>query len=247
MTCARRLAVLGPFLMALAVAAQPDTLMLAMDEHYVVGDAGSDPSPDLERYGRFNPVAGGDSVRICDGLPCTGWVEDRYEAGQLKHRGYYDNGRLVLFRNYYPNGELEREFKRNNGARGTERSWHANGNPRSEAHYADGQVLRYQDHYVNGAVRYVEEHERGGGCYTRMELFDAHGLPISRMLLVDKAHRGLELTEYHPGGAVKSRGRARCDRESQEALRVGTWEYFDAAGNKVREEDYVGGKVHAVR
>lgn len=227
--------------------AQPDTLLLAADEHYIMGDAGTDPSPELERYNRFNPAVGGDSTRRCDGLPCTGWIEDRYPHGQLKHRGYYDNGQLVLYRNYHPNGQMERDFKRLDDVRGTERTWHANGQPRSTARYVDGQVQHYQDHYVNGAVRYVEERERNAGCYTRMELFDAQGLPISSMKQINKGKGLLELSEYHPGGALKSRGHACCDRGSLETMRIGTWVYFDAAGNKVREEDYIDGKVHAVR
>lgn len=247
MHSALALASLAGLFLPLACAAQPDTLLLAVDEQYIMGDAGADPAPDLDLYNRFNPTAGGDSVRRCDGLPCTGWVEDRYPGGQMKHRGYYDNGRLVLYKNFHPNGLLERDFKRNDDLRGTERSWHANGQPRSEARYTDGQVQRYQDHYVTGAVRYVEERERNAGCYTRMELFDAQGLPISTMKQVDKGKGVLELCEYHPGGALKCRGRARCDRGSLETSRIGTWVYFDAQGNKVREEDYIDGKVHAVR
>jgi YD repeat-containing protein len=32
-----------------------------------------------------------------------------------------------------------------------------------------------------------------------------------------------------------------------DAHRIGTWIYYDAAGAVVKEEDYIDGKVHAVR
>jgi hypothetical protein len=35
-------------LCALPTRAQPDTVLLAFDEHFLLGDAGEDPSPDLK-------------------------------------------------------------------------------------------------------------------------------------------------------------------------------------------------------
>ena len=69
MTVARALIPWGGIFYCFTAAAQPDTLLLAVDEHYIMGEAGVDPSPDLERYNRFNPAVGGDSTRRCDGLP----------------------------------------------------------------------------------------------------------------------------------------------------------------------------------
>jgi antitoxin component YwqK of YwqJK toxin-antitoxin module len=247
MNLIRALIPLGGLAISAPCQAQPDTLMLAHDEHYVMGDAGADPAPDLNVYDRFNSAMGGDSLRDCGGFPCIGWVEDRYPNGQLKHRGYYDAGRLVVYKNYHGNGSIEREFKRSDDVRSVQRSWHANGQPRSEARYADGTVVFYQDHYVNGAVRYVEERHRATGCFTRLELYAADGNPISLLKLVDKGRLLLEMTEFHPGGALRSKGRAQFDRRRMDAHRIGTWIYYDAAGAVVKEEDYIDGKVHAVR
>lgn len=237
----------GGLITITAVTGQPDTLMLAADEHYIMGDVGEDPAPDLNLYERFNPATGGDSTRACAGFPCMGWVEDQYGDGSTKHRGYYDGGHLVIYKNYHPNGQLERDFKRNDDIRCVERSWHANGQPRSETRYADGQVIFYQDHYVTGAVRYTEERQRNGGCFSRMELFAADGKPISTLNLTDKGRGLMEIKEYHPGGALRTSGMARCDKRSLETTRIGTWTYFDMAGVKVREEEYIDGKVHATR
>lgn len=247
MNVQRVLILWGGLLHLLVCAAQPDTLMLAADEHYVMGDPGDDPAPDLNVYERFNPITAGDSVRYCNGFPCMGSVEDKYPNGDLKHKGYYDNGLLVLYKNYHPNGQLEREFKRTDDVRAIQRSWHPNGQPRSEIRYAEGQVVSYTDHYINGAVRYAEERQRNGGCFSRMELFDAEGRAISSLVLTDKSKGLIDISEFHPGGAIKCKGRARCDKRSLETTRIGTWTYFDPTGAKVREEDYIDGKVHAVR
>lgn len=229
-----------------AVVAQPDTLLLAQDEHYVMGDAGEDPSPDLNAYEAFNGPLGGDSVRFCGVHPCIGWVEDHYPNGALKHKGYYDAGRLAVYKNYHPGGAIEREFKAVDAVKSMLRTWHVNGNVRSVTRYADGMAYQYEDHYVNGQLRYLEERHRSEPCFTRMELYAADGKPIS-LLRTGKGRLTFDQEEFHPGGALKCKGVSRFNPVRMDTQRVGTWTYFDADGRKVREEDYIDGKVHAVR
>jgi antitoxin component YwqK of YwqJK toxin-antitoxin module len=228
-------------------AGQLDTLLLALDEHYVMGDSGEDPSPDLDHYDRYNASIGGDSIRLCGGHPCTGWVQDDYLSGQVKHRGYYDNGRLSVYKNFHANGQLEREFKASDELNSQMRTWHANGSLRSVARYREGVVVGYEDHYVTGALRYAEERMRHEPCFTKLELYAADGKPISLLRMIDRRKLILDQQEFYPGGRLKCQGRARFDRSSLQCQRIGTWAYFDPEGKKVREEDFIDGKVHAVR
>jgi hypothetical protein len=226
-----------------ALAAQNDSLLLSMDEHYVMGDAGEDPLPELHVYDRLNPVLGGDSVRLCSGVPCSGWVDDHYADGVLKHRGNYQDGRLLIYRNYHPSGSLEREFRSVDAIRCVMRTYHANGTMRSEARYVEGGIVSYQDNYVNGQLRYMEERDRKEGYFTRMDLFTAAGQPVSLFRLVDRKHIEFEVKEFHPGGALKSSGQARYDRSRMDTQRIGVWQHFAADGSKEREEHYQDGKL----
>ncbi|MCB0765193.1 MAG: hypothetical protein KDB84_10840 [Flavobacteriales bacterium] len=227
------------------VAAQDDLLL--HDDLFVMGDAGEDPSPDLNRYERLNRSLGADSVRICNGQPCIGWVEDLYPDSSLKHRGYYDAGLLTVYRNYHPNGVLEREFKALDAVKSIMRTYHSNGNIRSEARYADGIPYRYEDHYVDGKLRYEEEKHRKDPYYITMNLYAADGLPVSTLELVDKKKIEFTQKEFHPGGALKCSGQARYDRSRMDTQRIGTWVYYDTAGAVIREEDYADGKLATVR
>jgi antitoxin component YwqK of YwqJK toxin-antitoxin module len=247
MNVQRTLILLGGLATEMLAMAQPDTLMLAYDEHYVLGDAGEDPLPELGAYEAFNPRTGGDSLRLCGAFPCSGWVEDKYLNGQAMHRGYYHEGRLLSYKNFHPNGQVEREFKQVDDVRSSLRTWHANGQLRSETRYADGTVVAYEDHYVSGQLRYAEERHRKEPCFTRLELYAADGTPISLLRLVDKGKLEVEQKEFHPGGLLRSLGRARYNRQRMDTQRIGTWTYFGPDGAKVREEDYIDGKVHAVR
>lgn len=237
----------GGLLIPMAGRAQPDTLLLAQDEHFIMGDAGEDPSPDLNVYGNFVAQLGGDSVRVCGQFPCTGWVEDRYPNGQLKHRGYYDSGKLTVYKTYHPNGVLERDYKSIDDVKSVMRTWHSNGMIRSETRFARGETYLYEDHYVNGQLRYAEERDRKEPYFVRLELYAATGEPISVLRIVDRGTAEFEQEEYHPGGALKCKGRSRYNPARMDTQRVGMWTYFDAGGKKVREEDYIDGKVHAER
>jgi antitoxin component YwqK of YwqJK toxin-antitoxin module len=192
-------------------------------------------------------VLGADSVRYCAGQPCSGRVEDRYVNGSLMHSGTYVDGMLVFYKNYHANGALEREFREIDAIKSIMRTYHANGNLRSEVRYAEGVSYQYEDHYANGALRYVEERHRSEPYYLRMDLFASNGDPISLLKLVDRKQVEFELKEYYPGGKLNSEGRARYNEQRMDTQRVGTWRYFDKEGRLLREEDYVDGKVHAVR
>ena len=239
-------------LLALAIAlpllsmGQDDQILLNADEHYVMGDAGEDPLPELHAYEAMNKALGGDSIRYCGGNPCIGWVEDRYADGTLKHRGNYDNGQLLIYKNYHPSGAMERDFRSIDAVKCILRTYHPNGNLRSEERYADGVVVSYQDNYVNGQLRYSEERDRKESFFVRMDLFTATGEPVSLYQLVDRKQLEFELKEYHPGGALRLAGRARYDRSRMDTQRIGTWLHYDVSGAVVKEEHYMDGKVASV-
>lgn len=229
------------------VFAQPGSDFLMADETPIQGEMGADPLATLSHYDQYNAVTGGDSVRVRGGFPCIGWVEDKYPDGVLQHRGYYDQGKLTVYRNYYADGVLEREFRSTDAVNSTLRLFHPNGKIRSEARYKEGVVVAYEDHYVSGALRYAEERHRTEPYYLRMDLYSENGHPVSLLQLVDKRKVEFLQRDYHVGGKLKCEGRARFDPSRMDTQRIGTWVYYDPAGTVVRQEDYQDGKLAMVR
>lgn len=238
---------LSLFLLSNVLFAQPDHALLAQDEHFVMGDVGEDPSPDLSGYEAMNRPLGGDSVRLCGGHPCIGWVEDQYPNGALKHRGYYDQGQLTVYKNYHPSGALEREFRSIDAVKSVLRIYHSGGQLRSEARFVDGVSVSYEDHYVDGTLRYAEERHRTEPYFIRMDLFAADGHPISTLHIVDKKRVEFEQKEYHPGGALRAEGHAQYDPSRMDTRRIGTWTYYDRSGAVTQREEYLDGKVASIR
>ncbi|HOP45048.1 MAG TPA: hypothetical protein PLA11_16115, partial [Flavobacteriales bacterium] len=88
-----------------------DQPLLASDEFHIDEEQIADATLAIVAYDDYNPRIGGEAVRMGANGPCIGWVEDHYPDGVLQHKGYYDDGRLVIYKNYYPDGTLEREFR----------------------------------------------------------------------------------------------------------------------------------------
>lgn len=224
--------------------AQPDVI-LESDPQSLTPMEEADHFPEMNGYEEFNPVARGSKLRLCGERPCNGWQHDIYPDGVLKHRGFYAEGALVIYRNYYPSGRLEREFKQQDVIKSMMRTFHPNGVLRSRTRFANGAVIRYEDHYTNGALRYAEERHRSEPYYIRMDLFAPNGEPLSLLRLVDRKRVEFEMKEYYPGGGLRCEGLARYDRYRMDTRKVGTWRHYDLDGSLQREELLVDGKVQS--
>ncbi len=208
------------------------------------GDTFNWPEELPDPYAPLNAALGGDSVRMANGSACTGWVEDRYPNGGLRHRGYYGEGRIITYRNYHPNGQMEREFRMKDQTRSSMRTFYDNGILRSEARFVDGLSRSYVEHYPNGQVRYTEERHPSLPYYLVMDLFAPDGKPVSTLHVVDKKQGVFEQREYWPNGQLRAMGRSRFNPQRYDSQRIGSWTYHDEQGKPVREESYVDGKVH---
>ena len=236
------LALLGP-----SLGMAQGTELLAHDAAELAEGELVDMRATVDAYEPLNHHLGGDSIRHCNGYACIGWVEDHYADGTLKHRGYYDDGRLIIYRNHYPDGTLEREFKVLDNVRCLMRTYHANGTLLSEAKYHDGRVVSYTDHYASGRVRYEEERHKTEPYFLKMNLYAQDGTPISTFELEDKKRLQFRQREFHPDGSLRSDGLVAYDPVRMDSQRIGTWRYYDPAGSVTGEEDYVDGKVHVAR
>lgn len=241
------LSVLSAILFTGTVGAQGAGEMLAFDEHGLRTESSVDEAPGILEYEALNGGLGGDSVRYCNGYACTGWVEDTYPDGSLKHRGYYDKGQLLIYRNFHADGTLEREFKVVDNTKSVMRTYHPNGKLRSEMRYWNGECFAYTDHYPNGQLRYEEEKHRSEPYYIRMNLFAYDGKPISTLELVDKKPVEFLQREFHANGQVKLEGRVRYNPDRRDSMRVGTWTRFDEQGRPEGEDEYSEGKVFKSR
>ena len=77
-----------------------------------IPDAVIDEKYGITMFEPLNMMLGSDTVRNDrNGYAANGYQEDYYSTGQLLHKGFYVDGQLKVYKNYFPNGEVERNFR----------------------------------------------------------------------------------------------------------------------------------------
>lgn len=203
----------------------------------------------LEMYDCFNPHMGGDSIRWkSPGIKYTGWYEEYYKDGILKHKGYYNNGQLTtVYKNYYADGQLERSFKVKDSRNCSLEIYYPAGTLHSKVIYYKDQVLTWTDYYKDGTMEYYEENDKSFNYYIKLDYYYNNGKPQSILDLVDKKHKLYASAEYWRNGNLKEEGKRIFNNAVQDYQKTGTWNVYDSGGNKIAEEDYVKGQLNDER
>ena len=203
-----------------------------------------DSIPAVTQYEKYNKILGGDSVRYCNGYTCKGWVKDFYPNQNLKHRGFYVDGRLEsVYKNYYDNGQLEREFTINNYKKSTMTIFYPNGNKLSEIEYLFSEPIFWTDYYPNKQVEYTEKFDNKGEYILYRNFFYENGKPQSTLVLVNKRNDIFEKTEYYSNGNLKEKGQMLFNISLGDYQKTGLWIYYKENGEKLNEEQYYKNKI----
>jgi antitoxin component YwqK of YwqJK toxin-antitoxin module len=203
----------------------------------------------IQLFDKFNPAQGGDSVRkTLQGYMCNGFVQDHYTNGALLHKGFYTDGQLTMYSNYYPNGQEERTFKAVTERKSEMKKYYENGKLKSIVEFFDGNAISYHDFYENGTPQYVEEydkkHER---LLQRCSFFD-NGKPSSLFVpITDKAPIRYSHKEYFPGGdQLKEEYQVVYSMNALDYIKDGEDKVYDEKGNLVSDIQYLDGQENKV-
>jgi len=78
---------------------------------------------------------------------------DYYNNGKLLHKGHYEDGSLIKFKNYYPNDQLERELKVKNGKPKLFTSYYIFGEIRERKVFDDGILMLHEKYHYSGKLK----------------------------------------------------------------------------------------------
>ncbi len=197
----------------------------------------------ITRYQPYIEAVGGKEKRKCDGLPCNAYVTDLYQNGSILHKGYYQYGILTNFKNYYPNGTVERDFKSVDVNRASMKQYYSDGTLRSSAKYVNQEPVFWEDYYPNGELEYKEEYDRDFTYYKYQGAFDSLGNPEFEMELEKKNRRLYSRVEYHPNGVIKASGPVVFHENLAKYVRAGWWTYYNEKGEAYLKKEYVNDEV----
>jgi antitoxin component YwqK of YwqJK toxin-antitoxin module len=196
----------------------------------------------IRLYEKLNGRIGGDSVRNdCKGYACTGWVNDYYVDGSLLHRGYYDKGKLTIYKNYYPNGQLESDFRTVDDIRGLMTKFYASGQKKSFVKYVRDSPIIWEDYYENGKLEYREEFHKSFEYYLEQSSYYENGNLESQTLLENKKKLVFTKKDYFENGKVKYEGELHYDRNMLDYVKKGKWISYNQDGTAEKEELFING------
>ncbi len=201
-----------------------------------------DPDYGIMMYEKLNFGIGGDSVRNDKkGYACQGWYEDVYESGALLHKGYYEDGHLKNYKNFYENGTPERVFKLVDFKRSNMQLFYPDGKIKSDITYYEGGPQMWTDYYANGQIEYSEESTKSLEYLIFRRSYTADGKPQELFEMIDAKKKIYTKKEYYENGKIKAEGMMIFSKAMLDYQKDGNWKMYDESG-KVTEEKWVKGE-----
>lgn len=197
----------------------------------------------IRMYDALNMQIGGDSIRNNKkGYACQGWVSDFYESGKLLHKGYYEDGQLKIYKNYFETGTLERNFKQTDLNKGLMQLYYPDGKLKSEITYLNGGVLTATDYYHNGQIEYIIENVKTLEYLVLRKSFSEDGKPQEIFELVNAKKNIYSQKEYYENGNLKAEGPLKFHPYKNDYIKDGIWKIYNESGSLLKEEKWVYGE-----
>lgn len=185
----------------------------------------------IEMYTGLIVALHGDSVMLSrSGSNMQGWNEDFYKSGKLLHRGYYVDGKLITFKNYYESGACERVVENPDPLHCNVSIFFENGSPRRRIHYYNGLAQRSYEFYENGLPKYAEENEKELSYLKLKKSWYDNGNMESSMELMDLKSKKYSRKTYYLNGKVKEEGILVKVAGANEYEKFGKWFSYDSEG-----------------
>ncbi len=186
-------------------------------------------------YNSLIESLGGDSVKYNkQGYNIQGWNEEYYLKGTILHKGYYVDGKIKVFKNYYENGQLERSFINPDPLHANMNLYYENGQPKLRISYYDGKPQKVYEYYDTGLPKLVEEKEKDLKYTTSYKEWFASGQIHKELEMIDLKEKKFKSTLYYPNGQIKEQGNYVLASDGVKLEKLGTWAYFDEKGKKLK-------------
>ena len=193
-------------------------------------------------YEPLNMGTGGDSTRNdVKGYAAQGWFEDYYPDGKTLHKGYYIDGQIKAYKNFYPNGQAEREFKMTDLNRSIMNVFYEDGKPRSIISFVEKNAIKEEDYYSSGQLEYIEEYNKDAEYYIQRKFYNPNGKPTSLLELTDNKKKLYSSKEYYDSGTIKEEGPTVYNEGMGDYQRHGKWKFYKEDGSLKEEKTFTKG------
>lgn len=198
----------------------------------------------ITMYEKLTPLMGGDSVRYDKrGYNIQGWWEDFYKSGKLLHKGFYVDGQLRAYKNYYENGQIERVYRMIDYKHCEVFMYYVDGKLKSEVHYFNHVANKQIDYFPNGNVDLYEESHGDNDYLIKRNSFFENGYAEVIFELIDKRKRTYMHKEFFESGKLKEEGILKYSPDKIDYVKDGEWKTYNESGALVKTEKFQNGEL----
>lgn len=201
-----------------------------------------DSAQGIHLYARLMEALGGDSVtHNSAGNSLQGWHDEFYTSGQLMHRGFYVNGKVITFKNFYENGRCERSVENPDPLHCNVTIFFNDGQPRRQVQYYNGKAQKLYEFYESGLPKYAEENEKEMKYLTLKKSWYINGNLESSLELTDRKTKRYTQKSYYLNGQLKEEGTIELLTGTSDYVKDGNWYSYDSNGKKRGPEKHLHG------
>ena len=198
-----------------------------------------DSTGSITIYNKLIDVLSGDSVKFNkEGYHVQGWNEDFYASGKLLHKGYYKDGKLVLFKNFFENGQCERNMTMTDPLHCDIDVFYDSGIMKNKISYYNGITKNVSEFYPDGLQKSVVEYGKDMKYLVSKKVWYANGNIQLELKLIDAKTKKYSEKYYYPNGQVKEEGGRIFSSENKQYLKSGVWFSYDTSGKNKRSEKF---------
>jgi len=195
-------------------------------------------------YEKLTPLMGGDSIRYDKrGYNVQGWWEDYYKSGKLLHKGFYLDGQLRAYKNYFENGQVERVYRMIDYKHCEVHIYYPDGKIKSEVHYYNRVPNKQTDYFPNGNIDLYEESHGDNDYLVKRNTYFENGYAEILFELLDKRKKLYSHKEYFETGKIKEEGNLKYSVDKLDYVKEGEWKTYDETGKVLKAEKYQNGEL----
>jgi len=162
---------------------------------------------------------------------------------KMVQNGVNEDGKLKVFKNFYPNGNVERSFRIIDMKRCEMNEYYQDGKIKSEIIYYESNAQKQVDYYPNGVVSYIEESEKNNDYLYKRNSYKEDGNPTIIFEIIDKKKKLYTHKEYYDNGKIKEEGEMKFSIDASDYVKEGIWTYYDESGKQTKKEKYHNGGI----
>lgn len=175
-----------------------------------------------------------DTLRYQNTSLAQGWLEDYYPSGELKHKGFYKNGKLLLYKNYFVSGICSQALTSSDPLNHCIETFYPNGFLNEQKIYFNSQLKKCSEYFENGCVKSKTEFDRENKLIIYKKVWYSNGLLKSEMKLTDYLTKTYSEKNYYDNGLLREEGNLLISLDNKSYKKNGVWNTYDRTGRGLK-------------